>query len=253
MTVLSEPGAAYQVCGITIAALNLEQAAQTLVQRSLSRGPLEVHLCNAYTLSLVKSDPELTAALHSSGLNLADGTPVAWLGRNHGMRGPVRGPDLMPAVVELGVRSQLSHYLYGGLPGVAGAAAAELRRRAPGVRFAGMESPPFHRLSDDELADLALRVRESKAHIVWVGIGTPAQDHLVPRLAEAAEVAVVPVGAAFDFLSGRVKVAPRFMHGKGLEWVHRLAHEPRRLWRRYLIGTPRFAALAIRRRDINLP
>ncbi len=111
---------------------------------------------------------------------------------------------------------------------------------AAGVDVVGTECPPFRPLTDEDVAGLVDRVRASGANVLWIGLGTPRQDYLVHRLAPALPLPIVPVGAAFDFWSGDVKEAPEILHGSGLEWLHRLASEPRRLWHRYLVGNPRF-------------
>jgi N-acetylglucosaminyldiphosphoundecaprenol N-acetyl-beta-D-mannosaminyltransferase len=237
----------YAVCSVAITATDAAGAAARIVRDALEGRGCEVHLCNAYTLSLVDQDAELRAALAAGDLNLADGTPVAWFGRRHGMKGPVRGPGLVGEVVRLG-GGDLRHYLYGGKEGVADQMAAELGRLVPEARFVGTESPPFTPITDEHLTGLVERVRASGATIFWIGLGTPRQDYLVHRLAAELSMPVVPVGAAFDFWSGAVKEAPRRLQGSGLEWVYRLASEPRRLWRRYLFGNPRFLLSAWRHR-----
>lgn len=196
-------------------------------------------------MSLVDRDDEMRAALLDSDLNLPDGTPVAWLGRRQGANSPVRGPSLVGDVAALGVPLGLRHYLYGGKEGVAAAMADGLRQHFPGFESAGEETPPFRHITEGEIDQLASRVRVSGAHILWVGLGTPRQDHLVPRLAQRLSMPIVPVGAAFDFWSGAVTEAPKWLHGSGFEWVHRLMSEPKRLWRRYLIDSPRFLLSAV--------
>lgn len=243
--------ATYLVCGVPITAATPAAAAAAIVAHALERRTFAVHLCNAYTLSLVDRDDRLRAALFAGDMNLPDGAPVSWLGRRHGVRGPVRGPSLMRDVVGAGLDSGVRHYFYGGTDGVAAAIAARLDEQMPGVVVVGQESPPYVDLDDAALTELASRIRASGAHIVWVGLGTPRQDYLVPRLAEQVEAAIVPVGAAFDFLADNKPEAPALLHGSGLEWLHRLMNEPRRLWRRYLIGNPRFLITAMKhaRRD----
>lgn len=249
----SPTGRTYAVCGVTITGTTPAAAASAIVARGLGRRGFAVHLCNAYTLSLVDRDDQLRAALLVAHMNLPDGTPVSWLGRRHGVREPVRGPALMRDVVRTGVRSGVRHYLYGGADGVAAALAARLGEQIPGVVIVGQESPPFVDLDDMALTALVSRIRASCAHVVWVGLGTPRQDYLVARLAEQVQAAIVPVGAAFDFLAGNKREAPAILHGSGLEWLYRLKSEPGRLWRRYLIGSPRFLIMAIRhaRRDTS--
>lgn len=238
--------ASYEVCGIPIAALSLGQAVELIVESALSNSPFQVHLCNAYTLSLVDRDERLRAALTSAELNLPDGTPVAWLGRRHGPASPVRGPALVRAVARAGVPAGLAHFFYGGTGQVAADMVKRLIEHAPGLRVVGIETPPYNELDGAALSELADRIRTSGAQVVWVGLGTPRQDYLVSRLAKLVDSAIIPVGAAFDFVSGRVQEAPVFLHGTGLEWTYRLKSEPRRLWRRYLIGNPRFLATAAR-------
>lgn len=238
----------YQVCGIPIAALTPAQAAEVVVEQALARRSVQAHLCNAYTLSLVGSDARLRSALLAADLNLPDGAPVAWLGRRFGTAGPVRGPGLVVDVARAGVPGGVRHYLYGGWDGIAEAMAATLLGMAPGAVIAASETPPYGDADEAHLDGLGERIRASGAHIVWVGLGTPRQDYAVPAIAARVEAVVVPIGAAFDVHAGSVKQAPKFLHGSGLEWTYRLATEPRRLWRRYLLGNPRFVAAAIRHR-----
>jgi N-acetylglucosaminyldiphosphoundecaprenol N-acetyl-beta-D-mannosaminyltransferase len=245
---LADPTAAtYLVCSVPITVLNASGAADRIVRDSVEGRSCQVHLCNAFTLSLVDRDDELRTALTRADLNLADGVPVALMGRRLGMKGPVRGSELVGQVAVKG-SGELRHYLYGGKETVAEKMADGLRRQVPGVNIVGTESPPFIPITDEHLAGLATRVRGSGANILWIGLGTPRQDYLVHRLADRLSMPIVPVGAAFDFWSGAVREAPRFVQGTGLEWLYRLATEPRRLWRRYLVGNPRFVLSAWRHR-----
>jgi N-acetylglucosaminyldiphosphoundecaprenol N-acetyl-beta-D-mannosaminyltransferase len=234
------PFPTYDVCGIPIAALPPRVAARSLHAAALAGRSLQVHLCNAYTLSLVPRDELLRKALLAADMNLPDGAPVAWLGREYGTCGPVRGPSLITQVMENDREGRLRHYLYGGAPNIALNMAEMLTAEFPRTVVAGIESPPYRDLHRAELQSLVERVEKSGANIVWVGLGTPKQDYLIPELASHLSMPVVPIGAAFDFLSGKVKEAPRWLQGTGLEWMHRFSKEPKRLWRRYLLGIPRF-------------
>lgn len=237
----------YILCGVPIAAIAADSAVAIIVDAAVRGRAFQIHLCNAYTLSLIDKDDRLRDALVSADLNLPDGTPVAWFGRRYGVPGPVRGPSLVRDVVHAGIPLGLAHYFYGGAEGVAEEVTAHLSDHAPGIRIAGLEMPPYRDLDDAELGNLAARIVATGAQIVWIGLGTPRQDYLVPRLAALVDIVVIPVGAAFDFMAGRVEEAPKILHGTGLEWLHRLRMEPRRLWRRYLIGNPRFLMAAARR------
>jgi N-acetylglucosaminyldiphosphoundecaprenol N-acetyl-beta-D-mannosaminyltransferase len=147
----------------------------------------------------------------------------------------VYGPDLMLAVCDTGRASGLRHFFYGGAPGVAGELAAMLSARFPGLLVAGTFAPPYRELNDREARGLESEVARSHPDIVWVGLGTPKQERFMAGPGRALDAGLlVGVGAAFDFLSGRVRQAPRWMQRSGLEWLFRLCMEPRRLAPRYL-------------------
>jgi N-acetylglucosaminyldiphosphoundecaprenol N-acetyl-beta-D-mannosaminyltransferase len=178
-----------------------------------------------------------------------DGMPLVWLGRRVGH--PVErtcGPDLMEKVLADTARTGLRHYLYGGKPGVAERLKARVEARFPGISIVGVETPPFEPLTADEFLAVAGRIRGTRADVVWIGISTPKQEFLMRDLARLVPATLIGVGAAFDFHSGAIRRAPRWMQKSGLEWLHRLISEPKRLWRRYLVLAPRFVWLLLTRK-----
>jgi N-acetylglucosaminyldiphosphoundecaprenol N-acetyl-beta-D-mannosaminyltransferase len=148
----------------------------------------------------------------------------------------------MVATARAGRAWGLRHYLYGSTADVVGALARRLAELAPGVEIVGAESPPFRPLSEGEEERLVEQIRSARPDIVWVGLGTPRQDKFVDRFRDHLGTTLVAVGAAFDFIAGAKRQAPGWMQDLGLEWVFRLATEPRRLWRRYLVGNILFLA-----------
>lgn len=232
-----------EICGVQIAAVGLD-AATELMLGSSHGVPRPVHLCNAYTLSLALRSEEFRAMLNGGGVNFADGHPVALLGRRAGnpqMSERVYGPDLMRATLDRGRSVGLRHFLYGGDARNLDTLVASLGERYPGITIVGAEAPTFQDLSTEESKQLCERVVRASPDVVWVGLGTPRQNEFASRHAETLGATVVGVGAAFDFLAGTKRQAPLWMQQHGLEWLFRLAHEPRRLWRRYLFGLPVFA------------
>jgi exopolysaccharide biosynthesis WecB/TagA/CpsF family protein len=189
----------------------------------------------------------LRRAYAAAGLTVPDGMPLVWMGRLRGLRSVRRvyGPDMVLLVCERAAREGWSCFFYGGAPGVAEQLASAMARRFPGLPVAGVRSPPFRALSEAENREEAARVDESGASIVFVGLGCPKQECWMelqrPRLAAPV---LLGVGAAFDFHTGRVRQAPRWMMAAGLEWLFRLAAEPRRLSRRYLLYNPLFVCYA---------
>jgi N-acetylglucosaminyldiphosphoundecaprenol N-acetyl-beta-D-mannosaminyltransferase len=187
-------------------------------------------------------DPALLAILNHSYMTTPDGMPTVWVGRAQGLSiSRVYGPDLMLAVCEAGVPSGLRHFLYGGAPGVAGQLRDSLNARFPGLTVVGSYTPPFRPLNTAEELELARALDESRPDIVWVGLSTPKQERFMAAYCQRLSCGLmIGVGAAFDMHIGRIRQAPRWMQRTGLEWLFRLASEPRRLWRRYLVNNPAF-------------
>jgi N-acetylglucosaminyldiphosphoundecaprenol N-acetyl-beta-D-mannosaminyltransferase len=156
----------------------------------------------------------------------------------------VYGPDLLLALSEISAARGYSQFYLGGAPGVAESLGARLRQGFPGLAIAGAYAPPFRVLDDDEERAMVEQINASGAQIMWVGLGSPKQDLWMARYRPRLSAPLlVGVGAAFDFLTGRQRQAPRWMQRSGFEWLFRLAASPRRLWRRYLLYNPKFMLL----------
>jgi N-acetylglucosaminyldiphosphoundecaprenol N-acetyl-beta-D-mannosaminyltransferase len=205
-----------------------------------------VCVCNVHTVMASAEDPQLRSALLDSSLNVPDGQPLVWalnlLG--HSLDDRVYGPELMARSCARAVDSGQRMYLYGGRnQGALVQLALNLRQRYPGVRIVGGYSPPHRPLSAEERAAVTKEINDSRADVVWVGIGVPKQEKWMAEMREDLKAPVlIGVGAAFDFHAGLVPQAPPWLQESGLEWAYRLAHEPRRLWRRYTRYNPRFVA-----------
>lgn len=225
----------------------MAQALETIESWVAQRHPNYICVTPAHGVMDCQRDPSLRRIFNSSGLTTPDGMAIVWLLKLHGYAhvSRVYGPDLMLAVCEQSVQRGYRHFLYGGAPGVAEALAAKLQARLPGLQIAGVYSPPFRPLTPDEDRAVVQQINAAQTDIVWVGISTPKQERwMSEHLGQLTAPVMVGVGAAFDFLSGRKKQAPRWMQRSGLEWLFRLATEPRRLWRRYL-QYPRFVVLVL--------
>jgi N-acetylglucosaminyldiphosphoundecaprenol N-acetyl-beta-D-mannosaminyltransferase len=224
----------YNVLGVGVSALTLAQARDLVIGvRGTSGPPRYVCLCTVNGLAEARRDPGFRKIFNDSWLTTPDGMPVVWMGPPGVER--VYGPDLMLAVCDAGRARGLRHFFYGGKPGVAQELAARLAARFPGLAVAGSSTPPFRELTGTELDALRAEVALAAPDIVWVGLGTPKQERFMagPGRFLGAPL-LVGVGAAFDFHSGRVPQAPRWMQRSGLEWLFRLCTEPRRLGPRYL-------------------
>ncbi|MGA9633818.1 MAG: WecB/TagA/CpsF family glycosyltransferase [Solirubrobacterales bacterium] len=199
-----------------------------------------------------QDDDEARRAHNESGMTVPDGMPMVWAGRFAGAReiSRVYGPDLMERVCSLASKRGWRCFFYGGAPGVPDELADRLVERFPGLRIAGTYSPPFRPLTAAESDEVIKMINSSGAELVWVGISTPKQELWMSEHVNRLDppVVMIGVGAAFDIYSGRKRRPPRWLGPLGLFWLFRLLQEPRRLWRRYLVGNLRFLGAIIRRR-----
>jgi N-acetylglucosaminyldiphosphoundecaprenol N-acetyl-beta-D-mannosaminyltransferase len=239
----SVPRERFETCGVPIDSIPIDEAVAQLANRSV-RGP--VHLCNAYTLSLAARSADLRDVLRRAARNHPDGMPLVWMARRLGLRhlgGRVYGPELMRRTLDHGRAHGVRHHLYGGDTRTIDLLVGVIHRTWPGCVISATPAPRTDDLTTFE-ADFP-GITAHSPDIVWVGLGTPKQDFVVDRLAAAVpNAACVAVGAAFDFIAGTKRSAPAWIGNLGLEWAYRLATEPRRLWRRYLIGNVRFLRAA---------
>jgi N-acetylglucosaminyldiphosphoundecaprenol N-acetyl-beta-D-mannosaminyltransferase len=231
---------------IRIDPIELDEAVDLVLDAKRRVG---VHLCNAATVAEAGRDPDLATLLSDADVLLADGAPLVWLARHHGAVAPtsrVYGPDLMLRSIDRGRARRTRHFLLGTTPDTLARLERELLQRFPGVELVGSWAPPFGEPGPAEIACWAERVTISDADVVWVGLGAPRQDRVVRSLMQHVDATCVAVGAAFDFIAGTKPQAPRWLGRLGLEWLFRFVSEPRRLWRRYLLGNLAFLATVFR-------
>lgn len=236
--------------GVSIAATTPEAAAEEVVSRALGTDePAAYRLVNSYTFALASRDDAYMQLLRGPGINLPDGGPLSKVLDRTYPNVPcrqVRGPGLFERCLDRGRTRNLRHFFLGGSPETLSLLVSEVGRRFPGCEVAGSWSPPFRALTLAELAEQDQMIKDSGAHIVWVGLGTPKQDVEALRIVSSTGLTAAAVGAAFDFTAGTKATAPKWMQRAHLEWFFRLATEPRRLWKRYLIGNSQFLVLAAR-------
>lgn len=237
------------VAGLRFFRADLDLAVDLLWRDIGSRNPHVFVLVNAQSASLRADDPRYAELLEDDRcIGLPDGSSMhlgaKWVGLGDVGRAP--GPDLFSAACERAASDGTTFFLLGGREGVAESLRDELVRNHPGLRIAGLATPPHGVWPTDLSLDLARQVRESGAQVLWLGVSAPKQEIWAMDFLGQTGVPTVCVGAAFDFLSGTVDRAPAWMRKRGMEWIHRLASEPRRLWKRYLVGNVRFVAALVR-------
>jgi N-acetylglucosaminyldiphosphoundecaprenol N-acetyl-beta-D-mannosaminyltransferase len=242
-TPIRAPGTV-SVLDVPLALTDYERTLDWIDEMVAARQRGYVCVCNVHTVMASGEDPELRSSLLGSSLNVPDGQPLVWAinALGHSLAGRVYGPELMSRSCARAANSQQRLYLYGGRnQGALVQLALNLRQRYPGVKIVGGYSPPHRPLTEEEQDAVVEEINRSRADVVWIGIGVPKQEKWMALMRPRLEAPVlVGVGAAFDFHAGLVPQAPNWIQEAGLEWAYRLAHEPRRLWRRYVRYNPRF-------------
>jgi N-acetylglucosaminyldiphosphoundecaprenol N-acetyl-beta-D-mannosaminyltransferase len=199
---------------------------------------------------MAESDDRFRQAYQEATLCVVDGTPLLWASHLLGAPLPERvsGSDLVLPLLERADREGWRVYFLGGGPGVGHRAAQKAVERFPRLAIAGVDAPHIDMAAPPASRnDVLERVRDARPDLVFVGLGAPKQELWIaearPKLAGPV---LIGVGASIDFLAGTVRRAPAWMSSAGLEWLFRLAQEPRRLWKRYLLRDPQFLVILLR-------
>ena len=240
----------FSVLGVRVDAVQIPEVVERVEEWIARReGCRYVAVTGMHGVMEAQHDGEFKTILNGAGLVVPDGMPLVWIGRQKGfpeVRRRVYGPELMAAFCEKTARRGYRHFFYGGAPGVAEELARRLAEQYEGLAVAGTYCPPFRALTEREDREVVEAIEAARADIVWVGLSTPKQERWMYEHGGRLSVPVlIGVGAAFDFHTGRLTRAPEWMRENGLEWLFRLAMEPRRLWRRYLVYGAEFAALVL--------
>jgi N-acetylglucosaminyldiphosphoundecaprenol N-acetyl-beta-D-mannosaminyltransferase len=209
----------------------------------------QIATVNAQFVQIARSNDRFASILRSADLRVADGVPLVWACRLLGrpLPGRVNGTDLMERLSELAAERGFTVYLMGGRPGAAEAAADRLSKRFPGLRIAGTDCPPMGFTEDTALDEqAAARIRQAAPDILFVGLGAPKQEYWIHDHLDLPAKVMLGVGGSFELIAGMTKRAPLVWQRSGLEWLWRLAVEPRRLWKRYLVGNSVFVLVVLR-------
>jgi N-acetylglucosaminyldiphosphoundecaprenol N-acetyl-beta-D-mannosaminyltransferase len=236
----------FSIRGISIAAIDLRRASQLISARALASRGDYVTVTGAHGV-VESADDDLVLRAHQEAfLVVPDGMPLVWLGRQLGFRtmDRVYGPDLMECIFSQPECRELRHFFYGGLPEVVSKLTSAIATRFGPLNVVGTYSPPMNPIGFVEDDAIIRRIRDSRPQIIWVGLSSPKQEvwlHMhMPKIGAGVGIGV---GAAFDFLSGTTRQAPRWVQRSGLEWLFRVATEPRRLFWRYFFVVPRFSVM----------
>jgi N-acetylglucosaminyldiphosphoundecaprenol N-acetyl-beta-D-mannosaminyltransferase len=241
---------AYDVLDVHVSAVNPDIAFARV--RAMVEARSRGYVCVAPVSTIVdaRRDPVYRAIVNAAAMVTPDGMPVAWLGRRSGFSQVSRtyGPDFMLKVCDEGRRYGFRHFFYGGTDDVCDKLECCLTAGFPGLIVAGRIAPPYMKKAEALTPAVVQQINAAAPDILWVGLGSPKQDFWMSLNRGVLNAPViVGIGAAFDFHAGVKPQAPRWMQAMSLEWLFRLWCEPRRLWRRYLVGNTLFLYWCLRK------
>jgi N-acetylglucosaminyldiphosphoundecaprenol N-acetyl-beta-D-mannosaminyltransferase len=241
---VANPIQSVDICGTPLALTDYERALDWMDETIAARAKAYVCVAAVHTVMLAREDPELRSAVQAADMVVPDGQPLVWalnaLGNDLDAR--VYGPDLMRKAFERAAQAQTRMFIYGcNDRGMLDGFVEKLKRDYPGITISGSYAPLFRPLSISEQQEVALSINDAAPDIVWCGLGVPRQEKWMLAMRERLDAPVlVGVGAAFDFLGGRVSEAPPWVQKRGLEWAYRFTREPKRLFWRYAKYNPLF-------------
>lgn len=231
------------VLGVKVSAIDLERAVDIASQWIDAENRGYICVTGVHGVMEAQSDPEFRRILNHAAINTPDGMPMSWVGHLQGFpqMDRVYGPDFLTAMCQLSVQRGYRHFLYGGQPGIAELLKKSLQSKHPGLHVVGTYTPPFRDLTAEEEAEVFTLVWSAKPHILWVGLSTPKQERFMAEYIDRLQVPLlVGVGAAFDYHTDRIRDCAPWIKRAGLQWLHRLLQDPKRLWKRYLLNNPMF-------------
>lgn len=237
-----------RILGVNVAITNIQDAVDLITEHIEELKGKFICLSNVHTTVIAEKDLDYRKIQNAAFLALPDGSPLALVQRLRGFKEAeqVAGPDLMPGIWKATENTKISHYFYGSTQKTIDALEKNLRENYPGLKIAGMESPPFRPLTKEEDEAAVKRLNDSGASIVWVGLGAPKQEQWMYEHQDRINALMLGVGAGFDFHAGTVKRAPGWMRRHYLEWLYRLLQDPKRLWKRYVGTNGKFVLLSVK-------
>jgi N-acetylglucosaminyldiphosphoundecaprenol N-acetyl-beta-D-mannosaminyltransferase len=232
------------ILGVNVAVSNYDELVRHCTEWGRAGESRSVCFATVHMLMEAYDAPAFRVKLNSADMINPDGMPLVWglraLGNHSASR--VYGPDATEALLRCAQNSEIPIGFYGGSEATLNQLVERVKDRYPGIRIVFTLSPPFRTLSETEDNSIVKQIADSGARFLFIGLGCPKQENWIIDHQGRVGAVMLAVGAAFDFLAGTKPQAPRWMMRNGLEWVFRLASEPRRLAGRYLRHNPRFVA-----------
>lgn len=242
---MQKPNQAMPVCeimGVRIAVTDMETTVRRIEEHLDDWRGEYICVANVHTTVTAHDDPSYRAVQNGAVMALPDGGPLSQYSRRKGFAQAARvtGPDLMKEMLRESAQKHYRHYFYGSTQETLDILREKITRNYPGAVIAGMASPPFRPLTEEEDAAAVAAINEARPDFVWVGLGAPKQERWMAAHQGRVHALMLGVGAAFDYEAGNIRRAPRWMQRCNLEWLYRLLQDPTRLFKRYFVTNTKF-------------
>ena len=230
------------IMGVNLAAINMPWLIDFTKKNIKELSGDYLCVSNVHTTVMSYDDKAYCAVQNGGIMAIPDGGPLSSVGRKRGFskKEPTTGPDYLKELLKISAEDGYRHYFYGSTEETLGKLREVLEEEYPGVQIAGMYSPPFRVLSDEENCNIVQMINEADADFVWIGLGAPKQEKWMAEHQGEIKGFMAGVGAAFDYLAGNIERAPIWMQKANLEWLYRLLQEPKRLFKRYFYTNTKF-------------
>ena len=233
------------ILGVNIAAINMEWLVEYTKKNIEQLSGNYMCVSNVHTTIMAYDDPEYMKVQNDGIMAIPDGGPLSSLGRKKGFDNMRRttGPSYMEEIFKISVKKGYRHFFYGSTEETLKKMRSKLIEEYPGLQIAGLYSPPFRNLTEQEEKEIINMINENAPDFVWVGLGAPKQEKWMNLHKEKVRGFMVGVGAGFDYLAGNISRAPQWMQKLNLEWLYRMLQDPKRLFKRYLYTNIKFIIL----------
>lgn len=230
------------ILGVNIAAINMEWLVEYLDKNLLDIKGDYICVSNVHTTVTSYEDASYCAVQNGGLMAIPDGGPLSTVGRRRGCKNMARttGPSLMGEIFKISAKKGYRHYFYGSKQETLELLEKKLKENYPGIKIAGMYSPPFRPLTEEEDKAVIERINEANPDFVWIGLGAPKQEKWMAAHQGKIDGLMLGVGAGFDYYTENIKRAPMWMQKHNLEWVYRLVQDPKRLFKRYWSTNTKF-------------
>lgn len=237
-----------EILGVQVCVTNMQETLDNITGNLSNLKGKYICVSNVHTIVMSYDDESYRNVQNSGYMVLPDGKPLSLVSRLNGFAKAKRvtGPDLMEHIFRISEVKNFKHFFYGSTDKTLKALQNELEANYPYLKIAGMYSPPFRELTNEENRQITEKINESRPDFVWVGLGAPKQELWMYNHKDKVDGLMVGVGAGFDFFAKNIRRAPVWMQKYSLEWLYRLIQDPKRLWKRYLVYNTRFVALVAR-------